>query len=287
MTLSLSIEGASLRLLVCQGRKAIAWSLTPVSPRLLRNGFVASPEGIAGVIKEAVTGKKEFAGERGVIAALPAFHSVSRIINVPDLPGVRPEEVIPQHARRDMGYPSGNSLLKWQRLPSLAGQHSYFVVSVPREPVMALMHALSLAGLAASKIDTTTFALSRAVNSPEAIIASVEPDSLESIILRDSIPLAARSTFMGSSTQPGAMPGLVTDALDRIISFYTESNPDKSLAHDIPVYLLGSALSPEVTAAVETFLGRSVAPFQPPLLCPAGFPGAEMAVNVGLVLKEL
>lgn len=287
--LSLSIEGMSLKLLAGQGERVSAWAITPLNPRFLRGGFVANQQGLANVIKTALS-KKEFSGRRRVLASLPAFHSVSRILEVPDLRQVRPEVVIPQQAKRDMGYSAENSLLFWQLLNRIGGRQRFFVASVSREPVITLIETLKLAGLQPDRIDTTTFALSRAVNERQAIIAALEANSLDSIILIDSIPVSTRSTFLGEGAPNiESLPTLVTDALENIITFHNESNPDNPLPPDIPIYLLGSGvlLNPNIVSAVESALGRPVAEFKPPILYPKDLPKAELAVNIGLVLKEL
>lgn len=287
--LSLSIEGMSLKLLACQGKRVLAWANTPINPGFLRGGFVADSQRLASVIKGAVS-KEGFSGRHRVLASLPAFHSISRPLELPNLPEVHPEVAIPQQARRDIGYSAENSLLFWQPLANEIGRRRFFVISVPREAVITLVETLKLAGLQPDKIETTTFALSRAVNRSHAIIVAVEANSLDSIIVRDNIPLATRSTFWGETPRDTAsLPALVTDALGNIITFHNESNPYNPLPPDIPVYLLGSAvpLNPDIVSAVETTLGRSVSEFEPPILYPPDFPKAELAVNIGLMLKEL
>lgn len=287
--LTLSIEGTSLKLLASRGKQVSAWATIPLSPRFSRGGFVVEPQGLASVIRAAVS-KKEFSQRHRVLASIPAFHSICRTLELPNLPEVRPDVAIPQQARRDFGYSAESSILRWQPLVSVGGQRRFFIVSVPREPVITLIETLKLAGLHPDKIETTTFALSRAVNQSQAIIVAVEPNGLDSIILKDGIPLAVRSTFSGERPQDSeSLPTLVTDALGNIMSFYSESYPDNPLPPDIPVYLLGSSLSlnANIVSAVETDLGRSVSEFEPPVLCPQHFLKAELAVNIGLMLKEL
>lgn len=286
--LSISIEGMSLKLLAGQGDRVSAWAITPVNPGFLRGGFVANKQGLANVIKTAVS-KREFGGRYRVFASLPAFHSVIRILDIPDLREVRPEIVLPQQAKKDMGYSTEHSLLFWQWLNRSGGRQRFLVTSVPRETVITLIETLKLAGLQPDKIDTTTFALSRAVNEPQAIIAALEANSLDSIIIRDGIPLSTRSTFLGEvPPATESLPTLMTDALDNIITFHNESHPDNPLPPDIPVYLLGTGilLNPNIVSAVGTTLGRPVAEFKPPLIYPPDCPKAELAVNIGLVLKE-
>jgi hypothetical protein len=286
---SLSIDGMNLKLLACQDTKVLGWDITPLSPGLLKRGFPADPQRLANVIRTAAS-KAEFRGRRRVLASLASFYSVCRIMELPSLAGIRPEVTIPQQARRDMGYSAESSLLFWQPLKNGDGQRRFLVVSVPKEPVAILIETLKLAGLRPDKIETSIFALSRAVNRSQAIILAVDPHSLETVIMRDSIPLISRSEFAGETPwNLESLPSVVSDALERIIAFHNESNPDNPLPPDIPVYLLGSAVSlnPDIVSRVGATLGRPLAEFEPPILYPQDFPKAELAVNVGLVLKEL
>ena len=286
--LTLSIEGMGLKLLASRGERVSAWAITPINPRFLRGGFVADPQGLASVIRTAVS-KKDFSQRHRVLASIPALHSVCRTLELPNLPEVRPDVAIPQQARRDFGYSAENSILRWQPLATVGGRPRFLIVSVPREPVITLIETLKLAGLHPDKIETIALALSRAVNQPQAIIVAVEPNGLDSIILKDGIPLATRSTFSGGRAQDSeSLATLLTDALDSIISFYNESYPDP-VPPDTPVYLFGSSISlnTNVIPEVETSLGHPVSEFEPPVLYPQDFPKTEFAVNIGLMLKEL
>lgn len=287
--LTLSIDSMSLKLLASRGEQVSAWSITPINPRFLKGGFVADLQGLASVIRTAVS-KQEFSRRHRVLASIPAFHSVCRTLELPNLPEVRPDVAIPQQARRDFGYSAENSILRWKPLASVGGRPRFFIVSVPREPVITLIETLKLAGLHPDSIETTTFSLSRAVNQSQVVIVVVEPNSLDSIILKEGIPLATRSTFLGERPQDSeSLTTLATGALDNIVSFYNESYPDNPVSLDIPVYLFGSAVvaASNIVSAVETALGRAVSEFEPPVLYPQDFPKAELAVNIGLMLKEL
>ena len=287
--LSLSMDGANLKLLACRGGKVSAWSITPFNPRFLKGGFIANPQGLAEVIKAALS-KEGLGGQRRVIASLPAFHSVSRLLEIPGSPELRPEVAIPQQARREMGYSPESSLLFWQPLGISTGKRRYLALSVPREPVITMINTLKLAGLKPERIETSSFALARAVNQTQSIIAAVEPNSLDVVITDDAIPVAIHSTFLGEEPMGTDMlPSLLTDALERIITFYNDTRPVNPLSGDTPLYLFGSplSLSPEIASAVETSIGHPISDFKPPLLYPPDFPRAEMAINIGLVLKEL
>lgn len=289
MIVTLSIGGMKLKLLACQGKDVLAWDTIALSPDLMNGGLPSDPLEFARVIRAAMN-RTEFHGRRRVFAAIPSLYSVCRVMELPDLPGVKPVTAIPQQARRDIGYSAENSLLFWQRLGSEKNGRAFFVVSVPKEPVLSLVQAFQAAGVRLNNLETATLSLCRAVNETDAIILEIDDYGFESIILKQHIPVISRSQFAGPRPwAPESLPAHVTDALQPIIAFHDESNPNNPLSADVPFYLLGSgaAQHPDVTGATNAILGRPPADFNPPLTFPAGFPQSEFAVNIGLALKAL
>lgn len=287
--LSLSIEGASLRLLACRGHKVVAWSITPVNPRFLRGGFISNPEGLATVITNALK-KARLGGKRRVIASLPGFHTMCRILSLPPSREIRPQNALPQLARREMAFSPERSSLFWQRLPNGGARRRFLALSVPTESITVLVNTLKLARLRPWRIETKPFALARVVNQPDAIIAALESNSLDIVITRGAIPIVTQSTLLGEEARDTeALPPLLSSALMRITTSYNDSNPDEPLPTDMPLYLFGSSLSlnPDIASAAESALGYSVSEFNPPLLYPPDFPKGELATNMGLVLREL
>ncbi|MBI2851827.1 MAG: hypothetical protein HYX84_01810 [Chloroflexi bacterium] len=287
--LAVSIAGMKLKLLACRGKEVTAWETVDLPAGLMSGGLPSNPPGLAGVIKTTLK-RKEFSGRVRVLAALPSLYSVCRIMELPDLPRIKPETVLPQQARRDIGYSAENSLLFWQRLNNQSDGRQFMVVSVPKEPVVAIVQTFQTAEVPLSKLETATFSLCRAVNETDAVILEIDQYGFESTIMRDHIPVITRSQFSGQRPWDAeSLPAHVTDALQRIISFHDENNPGSPLSASVPSYLLGSGVSgnPGVIEAANAVLGRPVADFDPPLTYPADFPKSEFAVNIGLVLKEL
>lgn len=224
-----------------------------------------------------------------MIASLPSFHSVSRFLEIPATKELLPEVAIPQQARREMGYSPEGNLLFWHPMGVTGGKRRYLVLSVPKDPVITLIGTLKLAGLRPHLIEPSSFALVRAVNQPHSIIVAAEYNSLDILITSNSVPVVTQSTFLGEEPiSTDALSSMIANALDRIITFYNDTRPDDPVSADTPSYLFGSALlmGPEILAAFEAALEHPVSGFYPPILGPADFPMAEMAINIGLALKE-
>ncbi len=285
-TLTLSIEGTTLRVLACEGEKVSAWTSLPFNPALLRNGFVFNSKGMAQVIRNALDAKGLH--HKKVVAALPGFQSLSRIITLPKGKGVRPKVVLPGEAVRLMRISTDNSYLFWQAAGNTE-QQRFFVLAVPKEPLLSFVETLRLAGLRSAKIDLKPLALARAVNDSDAIIVNAENNSIDIVVVVDSIPVVTRSIFLGEeSLSLESASSRVVEELGRTIAFYNDTNRDNPLAQQVPIYLCGAfAADPELPSMVLSEIGHPMG--QPKLVLdvPLDFPIGQMMVNLGLVLKGM
>lgn len=284
---SISIEGTTLRIIACEGKRITKWANLPFNPTLLRNGFIANPKDMSQVIKNALNGKD--LKQKKVIVALPGFQSLSRIITLPRARDVNPKVVIPREAIRLMPVSMENSSIFWQALKKEKTQQSFFVLAVPKQPLLRLVETIRLAGLKPSKVDIAPLALARAVNQSDAIIANAENNGIDIVIVRDHIPYVMRSVFSGEETIPlESLAPRVVEELGINIGYYNDNNRDNPLPSNLPVYLCGAcAIDPDLPSMVQREIGYPVGELKSTLRTPRDFPTAQMMVNIGLILKEL
>ncbi len=285
--LSLSIEGNTVRILSARGDTVEAWDSTPFNPQFLRRGYVADPEGLAEVVKNVLAERKFAKGQ--LVCALSAVGTTSRILSLPKVEVKQLEDIVQREARRILGDTLEDSYLHWQALPLKGAQQQVFIVTVPKEPLDALMRTMQLAGLRASIIDLKPLALMMAVNRRDGIIGNGESNSVESVIVLDDVPELIRSSFLSEEmVAPDYAVGRMSDELVRTISQYNESHRDEPLNPDIPMYLTGAvAASVAFAINVATLTGRPLEPLDPPLHYPSELPVADFMVNMGLVLRAL
>ena len=179
--LSLSIEGTTLRILSADGDSVEAWDSVPFNPRFIRSGYVADPEGLGQVIKNALQERKLTKGK--VVCALPAVGTTSRILSLPRVDTGQLGSIVQREARRVVGGSLDDSYLHWRALPLKTAQQQVYLLTVPKEPLHALMKAMATAGLKPRLIDLKSLALMRAVNRRDAIIANGESNSVEVVIV--------------------------------------------------------------------------------------------------------
>lgn len=258
----------------------------PISPSLLRNGYVFDVQGMAVAIREALS-SHSFRGS-SVVFAFPGLRSSTRVLSLPSIPQRQLDAVVNREARRLMAFSPETSYLFWQSLRGSPAQLRVFVLTVPREPLVSLVEAVRLAGARPRAVDLKPLALIRAVSRDRAIIASVELNSIELVIVVDGLPQLMRGVFLGDEGITSQMVGArLVDEMNRTISFYDDTHKEQPLGRDVPVYLVGDVASPDLADMVKNVTGRQVPALQPPIQCPSELPLAPFAVNLGLALKRL
>lgn len=284
-TLTLSFEGTSARLLLVQGGVK-RWQDLALSPRFFRNGVVADAPGIGQALAQEM--RQSGLGRGRLVCALPAAQAATRLIALP--PGARGNinALVAREVRRLMPVAEETNYLFWQVLPPRAGQIRAYALTVPKAPLMALVEGLRAAGLKPRSLELKPLALARAVGRPETIIVNGESNSLDVVIVTEGVPTILRSVFLGDPPPPSEVAQTrLLEELTRTISFYNDTNRDRPLGPEVPVFVTGEmALNPGLGQEIASTTGRSVPPLDSPLPGPPDFPLALFMVNLGLALKK-
>ncbi|MBI2918424.1 MAG: hypothetical protein HYY01_10575 [Chloroflexi bacterium] len=278
-TLTVSIQGNSLRIALLDRQKAVSWAHVPFNPSLLRNGFIANSQGMSQVVKNTLTSK----GMRPApaIASLPGFQSICRAITLPRAKDVAPAEVVPREARRLMAYSERDHYLFWQQVSAKSG--TYLVVVTPRAPLVSLVETMKLAGLPLRRVELAPLALAKAVAQGQSIVANVESDSIDIVISINWVPTVVRSLWLGDEPlDVDSAPRRVAEELTRTISYHNDTNPDARLSPPQPIHLAGGFPIEELAPVVTQETGHPAVAVLPALAVARDFPGPAMAVNVGL-----
>jgi len=286
--ISISIEGTTLRIIGSRGDSVEVWETVPFNPRFLKNDHIVDPAGLGEVLKNALTKMKLTGGT--TLCALSAVGSTPRIITLPSIIDKgQLGSIVEREARRLAGAPLDDYHLYWRALPLRTQQQQIFVLTVPKEPLQALITTVAAARLKPSLIELKPLALMRAVNRRDAIIANGESNSVEIVIVIDDVPALIRNVFLGEGVLSADYAvGRISDELVRTIAHYNDSHKDTPLDTELPVYLTGAvAGSVPFAINVSTLTGRPIQPLEPPLSYPAELPVANYMVNMGLILRVL
>ncbi len=284
-TVSLYIDDNSLRLMVTKGRQITEWAESPLEPGLIEDNVVIQEAIVAARIKQLF--KTQNIKTRKINLGLSGSHCFSRPISFPKLPKEMLDEAVRREAIRVWPVPLEELYLSWQTIPAPATQTQVFMVGIPRKIADALFRTLHYAGLKAGFMQIKPLLLTRAVKEARAIIIDVQAMEFDIVVMADGVLHPVRSIRFASRGLSGEEKiTIIRNELNRSLSFYNTTYPEKALAAEVPVFTSGDfANESELYRPLSAELGRPVLPLQPPLECPDGInPGHYMA-NISLAFQ--
>jgi len=287
-TVTVSVEERSLRLLTVKGGRVQKWGHVPLEPGLVENGLIRDP-GQVGLALGALFEEQE-ASRREVITSLTVIGlgSTSTILDLPKMKPSQLEGAIGREAKRAMAVPVEELYLSHQVIGERGDMQQVYVLGAPRDLVDAHVSAFQMAGIRLKAMDLKPFALVRAVNQRNAVIADLENESFHVIVVRDAIPNVMRGAVLhneGLDLQQKARR-LVEEVI-RTIDFYNHSHPDRPLEPSVPVFLTGELIAvPSVNKTIQAEMVYTVEMPRPPIAYTEALPLSQFMVNIGLALKK-
>ncbi|MCS6802309.1 MAG: pilus assembly protein PilM [Chloroflexota bacterium] len=284
---TLSLEGSRIRLLGTRGSEVEFWADIPFDERLLRHGQIGDPNAIGALIGE--TFHRRGLPRSRVVAAASGLGAVSRIITVA-APHTRLAEAVEIEARKVLPETLVDVTLYWQAIdPRTSHAPRVFLLATPRDTVMTLIDTLRIAGIQPLAIDLKPLALYRAVGGKDAVVAHLESQTLDIVIVVDDLPMLLRTVYLGEGAgSRDFLLGRLTDELSRTVRYYNDATRAAPLPTAAPIFLSGEdVIDPHLVATIEALTGHPVVAPQPPLDYPPDFPVERYLVNIGLALKSL
>ena len=161
-----------------------------------------------------------------------------------------------------------------------------FLVAYPRNSTDALLSVVHKAGLRPRIMDLAPLALARCVNANRAILVNAWLTFVDIIILSDRIPLVIRSLSLPveDTSLQERLPS-ISEELNRTITFYNTTYPDKPLDKSIQLFVCGDIAREQESLQYLENLGYPVAVLKPALNFKDVFNPTQYMVNVGLALK--
>jgi hypothetical protein len=271
--------------MVSRGLDVTGYRIVPVTPRYFRDGMVSNREGVAGVIRSALSD----IGVKATVAAaaVPGFQTNLWVLGLPHAEGLDPGLVILQDANRRMGITPETSILRWHRLADRLDRRRWLVVTASRRSMATVPETLQRAGLNLRYMELRQFALARAVNESEAMIVSTYADGCDVVIVRDTAPVAYTGFYWGSDTLDGpTLVNRLAEATSRTVTVHNQNSVEDPLHEDVPMYVFGSPIGrePAIATQLATALGRQAGVVAPPLTHAPDLPVQDLMVNLGLAM---
>ena len=281
---NLYIEDTEIKLLVTSGNQVDKWASFRLDPGLVSGGAILSENRVAESIKELF--KLQGVNDTKVAVGISGLNSVFRVISIPEVPKNLVQEAIGNEASRILPMPLSQVYHSYQLLPSSKGEMRLFLAAYPREATDTLLSVIHKAGLKAETMDLAPLALARCVNAARAIIVNSWLTFVDILVLSDRIPVVIRSLSLpvDSTSFHERLPA-ITEELNRTITFYNSTFPDKPLDKNNTIYVSGDIASDEESLRYLGKLGYPVSTPTPPLTYKDVFNPTQFMVNAGLALK--
>ena len=282
---TLSIEGASIRLLSTDGKRVLGWQSMPFNPRMVSEGRIEDPAALANVIKNAVT---RFGIKVGMaVAAFPSSRVTSRVMSLPSVKGVKPDELIPREARRVMGSAVDFHYLFWTPLTRVGFEQTFYLLAAPKSELVAFLQTLSLSGINPKMVDSRALALSRSVGASSAIILNVEALGVDVLVVLGHVPVVVARRDLPMGMAVNEVVEEISDEYQNSVGYYNDRNPGNPIQGNTAVYLTGG--HPQLVQGLRPALMNSLrTEFEVPTLeleHGEDFPVSTYMVNLGLALK--
>ncbi len=280
---ALTFDGDRVRVLQHFGPRVVGWGSFPVDGSQLEAGEVLDAGGLGDTLDDLFD--RGGFSRRHVVGAISGRHARSGLLEVPRAEGQASlEAVVAEEASRHLGHVPGESYLFWERAGRQRHTRMVFAVVIPQEPLLLLLEALENAHVRPDSLDLKPLALARAVNQRDAVIASLEPDSLDVVVVADDLPIVVRSAAIPAGmTAPAAREYLVGEVARAIA---TSRGGRAPLDGEAMIYLAGSRADGKLADLLYRQTGHAIGKLAPPAYYPVDFPVAEQLANVGLALKR-
>jgi type IV pilus assembly protein PilM len=287
MDTTLNIGSSSIKVLAVKGRQVKKWGSQPLGEGWVRDGLILQPEAVGQAIDSLFKTTK--IPKESVIISLSGLSFTSRFLKLPRMKPALLEEAIVRAAKKEISLPLEELYLSWQPIGRQGEETTYFVLGVPRNLIDALIPTLATAGLAPYLVDLKPLALARAAHRGQAIIANLEPDSFDIVLVAQGIPAIMHTISpRGEGATLEENIRRLTDEIAKTVGFYQSTHPENPLSPATPLLLAGElAAEPATVALIQSEIEYPTEALAPPLESPPDFPAASYAANMGLALKKI
>lgn len=283
--ISLSIDSTDTKVVSANDGIIERWDSIPIPSDFMGNGYIADAVTFGQVLRDSLDEREMAKGK--FVCAHSALGATSRVLKLPKVNPKQLQAIVTREARRLTEEAADKYYLYWRGLSSSDQHLRVYVLLIPHRPVRAFLKTLESAGLKPAFVDLKPMAVMRTVNQENAIIANVDSNSVDVVIVVNGVPMTMRSSHH-TDTESASVDDTarVSQELVQAMSSFNDSHRATPLPRDLPVYVTGAAAE-DVSShlGLSAAVSRPIGQLKPPLPCPTGLPVADYAVNLGLLIR--
>ena len=265
-TLTVSVEGALLRVVGFSGGRVVAWATIDLDDPA---GASLPPE-LAAFAR----------GRTRQLTDLPFYASLVRYLKKPAARRRFMGQVVELEVGNTIPFALEEVDLRWKVVQNGRGPE-VMAWAVPRWEIDSYVQTVGVIGIRPSASYAKALALSAAVGRSSVAIAHLTSSEAELVLVRDGVPRQVHRVELPPEDAT-AYAGALAQAIEELCA---GSGPDAE--HEPTVVLTGQIPvdAAHVQALADAFGERQLGPI-PSIEAPDGFPALEYAANVGLMLAD-
>ncbi|MFQ6027558.1 MAG: hypothetical protein ACE5Q6_08705 [Dehalococcoidia bacterium] len=306
-TVTLSVEGESVRVLVFRGNQIVSWNTIPTQAPVVEQEAELDEEGNPLPVVEVplATRLHNLFHEMGLgqnrvwnlldkvgirksrlVMDLSLYSTLLRHLELPKVRQKYLQPVVESEVLENIPFVREEVDIAWRHQSNSEGE-TIFAIALPRDRVDSQVQLVKEAGGIPSAAYSKAIALARVAGYSDAVVVHLEPYQAAVVLVQESVPQVVHQLEFPEGE---ADPQQYTDALALVIDQIAEYNEVLDLQNGnvlVPVVLTGdtSENNPIAELLPET-LARDVLFVQPGLDCPDQLPMSEYATNLGLFLVD-
>lgn len=286
MTIAVSINNQTIRVVAAERLKITRWESVELPPGLVKDGLILKPEEVAKILDQLFNKKALPRSE--INAAISGMSFIYRILVLPRLKGTELKEAVLRATQKEINLPIDEMYVDWQIINESGERLEIFVLCAPRTTVDTLVRTFKLANLKLNSLDINALALARLAAQPRALIAEFEKDWFDIVIVTEGVPVTLHSVApKGNNREYEDNLVQMEEEIRRTVDFFNLTHKENALKPEEPVYWSGEGqntaedillLQKTIPAAINIAAGD--------LSYPDSFRPSEYAVGLGLILKS-
>lgn len=290
------ISSSSIKLMAIKGNAIFKWDVVPLEPGLVRDGRILDPPRVGEVIDNLFHATS--VPKNNVIIAVSGLPYTYRMMDFPKMKPELVQEAMNNNLPSEFTVPIESLYVSWAPVNIKQGSVEYFVIAVDRQFVDTIIETVKFAGVTDWSLDIRPLALARAAAQTDAIVASLDDDYMDMVLVQGGQVKDMHSANVDmdvNGSNRGSYFNMFSSELSKLISYHSNTKNVESWSNNIPVILTGEALAvfqktadkEEILEELRNATGYPVQFLETWVPYPEYFVEATYATNIGLALRRL
>lgn len=299
MKITLSINAQEVKLVAGDGRAVRVWISERLENGLVQDGRIMDPQQVGEIIAQMFISQKLPRSQ--ITVALSGLPYTYRVLELPYLKSDQVEEAILRSLPSELTIPLEELYISWDPLVHHPDSVDYFALGVDRELADAVIETMKAAGIRDWMMDLKPLALARAAAATDAIVASLDYDYMEIVLMDGGYVRELHSTEIDrgqDKTDYDAYIEQFTSEVVKLLSYYQNNTATDVNLAELPVIITGefvaefpdeewqSSNTHRLTDKISQIIGHPVYVMAAPVIFPATFNPHAFTANIGLLLKN-